>query len=70
MISSGIRGALSHRLLAFGLLLLAGAAANAGEEEPSVIDIGSRRELFVDRFLIDRLTDERRAGHTRGVGQL
>lgn len=37
------------------LLLLAPAVLRGGDEE-SVIDIGSRRELFVDDFLIDELS--------------
>ncbi len=39
------------RLLILPLLLLANMAARAAEP----IDIGSRRELFVDRFLVERL---------------
>lgn len=40
-------------LIAPVVVLLAGAAALAGE---SPLEIGSRRELFVDDFLIDKLT--------------
>lgn len=35
------------------------ARATAAEQDGDVVDIDSRRELFVDRFLIDRLTDTR-----------
>ncbi|NLC57278.1 MAG: hypothetical protein GX774_10610 [Armatimonadetes bacterium] len=44
-----------RRPIAFGLGLAVAAAGRAGQETPAVRDIGARRELFVDRFLIDRL---------------
>lgn len=43
----------------FSLIVLAGAAATAGEDERGVIEIGPRRELFVDDFLIQRLDGAR-----------
>src|SRR5438309_283245 len=47
-------------LKASGALIVAGATATppftrAAEAGTAIIDIGSRRELFVDTFLIDRL---------------
>ena len=45
---------IAARLLVTLLLLLSAASAAAGEP----IDIGSRRELFVEDTLIDRLTGE------------
>jgi hypothetical protein len=43
------------RLLLFAVLVWSGGLVHAGEPA-TVCDIGSRRELFVDDFLIDRLT--------------
>jgi hypothetical protein len=40
-------------------------AERADSGRHGVIDIGSRRELFVDRFLIERLTNVRQALHRR-----
>jgi hypothetical protein len=37
------------------LALVGGKASPAADEPPAVIDIGSRRELFIDRVLVDRL---------------
>ncbi|MHC4402224.1 MAG: hypothetical protein ACYTG0_21360 [Planctomycetota bacterium] len=54
---------MNHHLIClfglFSLLLAVSAVAGAAENEQDVIDVGSRRELFVDRFLIERLTDAR-----------
>lgn len=42
---------------AFGSAVLASTLTYCGvwAQEPTIVDLGSRRELFVDRFLIDRL---------------
>ena len=38
---------------------LAAQPVNAADRESNAINIGARRELFVDRFLIDKLIDAR-----------
>jgi len=50
-------GSLTALFLGFWLLAIP-ASATAGER-PSVVDVGSRRELFVDHFLIDKLEGAR-----------
>lgn len=52
----------SKRAIAALTLLLAAAAA-AQQAAPPAVALGSRRELFVDRFLIDRLEGARLALH-------
>ena len=39
----------------FQLLLLVVLVATTRADEPKVIDLGDRLELFVDRFLIERM---------------
>jgi len=41
----------------FGLLLMGAAGSDGKAQSSGVPDIGTRRELFVDHFLIDRLTN-------------
>ena len=43
---------------ASGLFLFSASAGGQDNSEQDVIDIGSRRELFVDDFVIDKLTGE------------
>ena len=58
-----------RRYTAFVLVFLSTmceVAHGAGEQaDRSICDIGSRRELFVDTFLIDRLKDAHLPGTTR-----
>ena len=50
-------------ILAF-YFLATGALSTIADDTPGAIDIGSRRELFVDDFLIDRIEGLRREQQT------
>ncbi len=53
-----IKYAATQSLAASASLLLGSHATGEENDEQSVIDIGSRRELFIDDFLIDQLTGQ------------
>ena len=53
---------MKHRITALMVILFFAAHAVAGNANPP-IDIGSRRELFVDHHLIDRLDGTRLVLH-------
>ena len=50
---------LRHPWTALSLTILLSASGAAGGDPSDVRDIGSRRELFVDRYLVDRLEGAR-----------
>ncbi|TXT39284.1 MAG: hypothetical protein FD138_108, partial [Planctomycetota bacterium] len=52
------------RLTALSLLVLVGLQAGLSADDKSPIDIGSRRELFVDDALIESLKEARRVLHS------
>src|SRR5262245_31205579 len=50
---------MKQSVMLWAIVVLAAASAAARPDEPAtdkLLDVGSRRELFVDRTLIDRLT--------------
>ena len=53
-----LKSAIALTLAAAGTISFPSPIMAAEDSEPNVIDIGSRRELFVDDFVIDKLTGE------------